>query len=504
MPVAPTRNNRQGQPLTVLLRSIISEYPAGGGVLRELCQNADDAGADAIEFVLDTQHPTENLLHKGLAEFQGISLLAYNNKPFTEKDFESLMRIGDAFKGVIIRLPLRNQDQAIRSKIVEDNLFTSQKDIEDVFQLFTNELMESLLFLRNLRSITLRIDNTTFAKAESTVPNETKNDRGEDPINEGYRQVFVEKSKERHESDLVMEISILRIAEPGTAASETKVKYAISHHLRKSAEDENLQEWARNHKLFPWVTIANPLDKTPDFDGRLFTTLPLPIQTRHPAHTHGIFSITPDRSNIHCGGDTTMSSNSATLLGAQWNQWLLHECVPHAWVRNLEFMRNQNFSPGWDCWPAGGQGELGQLWMGILGTVLTKVVENGLGLLPTVSGMLRPAEEVAFTLDIPEDLHLALRDTRAQVAFPPADRRKEISALDHQQIGLEYLSPSTGRRHLTSIKDSEALLRLGIEPRMVLLDYILSDPQVREFESCEAPLIPLSDGTFRGFEIPAS
>ena len=99
MPVAPIRNNSQEQSLTVLLRNIISEYPAGGGVLRELCQNADDAGADAIEFVLDTrQHPTENLLHKDLERFQGISLLAYYNKRFSQEDFESLMRIGDSGK----------------------------------------------------------------------------------------------------------------------------------------------------------------------------------------------------------------------------------------------------------------------------------------------------------------------------------------------------------------------------------------------------------------------
>ncbi|PWW74719.1 hypothetical protein C7212DRAFT_346228 [Tuber magnatum] len=344
MPVAPKRNNGKDQFLTVLLGNVISEYPADGGVLRELCQNADDAGADVIEFVLDTrQYPTENLLHEDLAEFQGVSLLAFNNKPFTQKAFESLTRIGEGrkaedltstgrfgrgfnsvynwtdnpsilsgtslllldphktwsskigfpggplydfvdscdepemrnqlsafdsilksydtdFEGTIIRLPLRNEAQARRSEIVEDHLSTSQKDIEDVFQLFTNELVESLLFLRNLRSITLRIDDIIFAKAESTVPNERIIDRGENPVNEGYRQVFVEQSKEHYESDFMMEINILRSAEPGTAPFETKVKYAISHYLRKFMEDENLQKWARNRKLFPWVAIANPLD----------------------------------------------------------------------------------------------------------------------------------------------------------------------------------------------------------------------------------------------------
>jgi sacsin len=99
MPIEPECNNAQRQPLTTLLRNIIREYPAGGGVLRELCQNADDAGATAIEFVLDRSHyPTDALLHEDLAEYQGPSLLAYNNRIFTETDFESLSRIGDSAK----------------------------------------------------------------------------------------------------------------------------------------------------------------------------------------------------------------------------------------------------------------------------------------------------------------------------------------------------------------------------------------------------------------------
>ena len=142
--------------------------------------------------------------------------------------------------------------------------------------------------------------------------------------------------------------------------------------------------------------------------------------------------------------------------------------------------------------------------MGIFGTVFRKVVEGGYELLPTLSGVVGPANKVAFTLEIPEDLHLALRDSGALVVFPPEDRRPEIRALDYKKACLECLTPSTGRHHLTIIKDSDALLHLDIKPRMVLLDYVLSDCQVQDFKNCEAPLIPLSDGTFRGFEMPVS
>lgn len=34
--------------MTVTLRNICRDYPAGGGILRELLQNADDAGASDV------------------------------------------------------------------------------------------------------------------------------------------------------------------------------------------------------------------------------------------------------------------------------------------------------------------------------------------------------------------------------------------------------------------------------------------------------------------------
>jgi sacsin len=44
----PRRQNPQHQPLTVSLRKICRDYPAGAGILRELLQNADDAGASTV------------------------------------------------------------------------------------------------------------------------------------------------------------------------------------------------------------------------------------------------------------------------------------------------------------------------------------------------------------------------------------------------------------------------------------------------------------------------
>ena len=48
---------------------------------------------------MDTRsYSASNLLHPGLAEYQGPALLAYNNAKFLPKDFESLSSIGASRK----------------------------------------------------------------------------------------------------------------------------------------------------------------------------------------------------------------------------------------------------------------------------------------------------------------------------------------------------------------------------------------------------------------------
>lgn len=93
-----TTDNVQHQPITTALRQICESYPAGT-CLRELLQNADDAEATEIEYVLDTNTYKEGpLLYDGLQQFQGPALLARNNKTFSDKDFASLSSIGDSRK----------------------------------------------------------------------------------------------------------------------------------------------------------------------------------------------------------------------------------------------------------------------------------------------------------------------------------------------------------------------------------------------------------------------
>ena len=85
--------------LTASIRNILRNYPEGTAILKELVQNADDAGARTFSVCLDCrQHGTKMVADGALAQFQGPALLAYNSGMFTDRDFQSIQRIGDSLK----------------------------------------------------------------------------------------------------------------------------------------------------------------------------------------------------------------------------------------------------------------------------------------------------------------------------------------------------------------------------------------------------------------------
>ncbi|KAI9002776.1 hypothetical protein BC832DRAFT_107492 [Gaertneriomyces semiglobifer] len=84
---------------TKRIASILNDYLEGPVILRELIQNAEDAGATEVFFVLDVRsQPREKLISPGLRKFAGPALLAGNNAVFNEDDYKSLSNIGDSVK----------------------------------------------------------------------------------------------------------------------------------------------------------------------------------------------------------------------------------------------------------------------------------------------------------------------------------------------------------------------------------------------------------------------
>ena len=90
----------QKEKLTNRLKRILTGYPCGKELLKELLQNADDAQATEIVFIKDPRsHPTERVFEDSWIPLQGPALCVYNNKPFTKADIEGIQNLGEGSKG---------------------------------------------------------------------------------------------------------------------------------------------------------------------------------------------------------------------------------------------------------------------------------------------------------------------------------------------------------------------------------------------------------------------
>ena len=69
--------------------------------IQELIQNADDAGASRVKFLVDSrQHPRDpgGLWKPSLSPFQGPALLAWNNSVFSENDWKNIGKMHQSQK----------------------------------------------------------------------------------------------------------------------------------------------------------------------------------------------------------------------------------------------------------------------------------------------------------------------------------------------------------------------------------------------------------------------
>ena len=87
------------ESITHRIKELVEDYGDSIDVFKELIQNADDAGATEVKFLIDWRaHNTRKLLTKGMAKWQGPALYAYNNKTFSEEDLQNICKVAGATK----------------------------------------------------------------------------------------------------------------------------------------------------------------------------------------------------------------------------------------------------------------------------------------------------------------------------------------------------------------------------------------------------------------------
>ncbi|KAL7865230.1 hypothetical protein SRHO_G00104770 [Serrasalmus rhombeus] len=86
-------------PFIDYLKEILRRYPDGGQILKELIQNADDAGASKTVFIYDERrYGARSVWSEALGKYQGPALYAFNDAAFAEEDWEGIQRAGRSIK----------------------------------------------------------------------------------------------------------------------------------------------------------------------------------------------------------------------------------------------------------------------------------------------------------------------------------------------------------------------------------------------------------------------
>ena len=85
----------QKEDLVDSLKRILHSYPLDSGILKEFIQNADDAEATQMHFVIDERtHPSDRIFDGSWKPVQGPALCIYNDRPFSKIDLAGIQRVG--------------------------------------------------------------------------------------------------------------------------------------------------------------------------------------------------------------------------------------------------------------------------------------------------------------------------------------------------------------------------------------------------------------------------
>ncbi|GAM24886.1 hypothetical protein SAMD00019534_080610 [Acytostelium subglobosum LB1] len=276
-------------------------------------------------------------------------------------DYESLTRCDDQFapfqalgcqkgakshNGTIIRLALRGSSGKIKEEA------TTVAGIKTLFERFVKQAPHSLLFLHNLRRLSLKIDGkeifNTVIDDSSVMERAPKIKMLKDYLRTIEEQIPASVDKRKLRLDMFRELLANQTSYPvlhyrlGVTSTDTRTgsstsnEWLITQGYRASKDINNIIQHRsmRDKKLIPTGGIAAPLvQDDANFMGRPFCYLPIgTMSTNLPVHLHGYFYTTSSRTEINLS-DLDPTDSSYQLV--QWNTVILNQIIPHLYHLNL-------------------------------------------------------------------------------------------------------------------------------------------------------------------------
>jgi sacsin len=255
---------------------------------------------------------------------------------------------GAHFKGTIFRLPLRTADQAARSQI-------SRKPFgEGSLRGLIDELAEVrealLLFLKRLEAVRLREVLASGAVRDRIVIETANVDevreqrrqlldllkgdaldvverlRGKPPVLISYRHRFHASCLRRERGDASAEDSTWRVLHCLCLDRDGKIAEAVEYLVSTNVKAVPLGGAAV--RLAPAPVEEEP----PAPAGKVYCSLPLPVDTGLPVHLNGFFDLDSARHSLTADAGLTGSAR----VRARWNQLLVEHVVAPAYAHLID------------------------------------------------------------------------------------------------------------------------------------------------------------------------
>lgn len=613
----------QHEALTTRLKHILEMYADGPGTLFELVQNAEDAGASEVIFLLDkTQYGTSSVLSPEMADWQGPALYCFNDSVFTPQDLYAISRIGQEsklekpfaigrfglgfncvyhftdipafvsgenivmfdphachlpgispshpglrikfvgrkileqfpdqfspflhfgcdmehpFPGTLFRFPLRSSAIALHSQIKREGY--APEDVMSLFTSFSEVVSDVLLFLRNVKSISVFVKEGNGYEMQllhrvhrncimdQNMGSNVSNDaftliNGSQYNGLGKDQLLnrLSKSIDRDFPYKCKKIVVTEQRPSGVLSHCWMTCECLGSGIAKSNSEAAND---KSHKSIPWACVAayihsvkrdgessdifntedacseifqvsaTSIQHRKNFEGRAFCFLPLPISTALPAHINAYFELSSNRRDIWFGNDMAGGGKKRS----DWNMYILEAVVAPAYGRLLEKIA-QEIGPCdlfFSYWPTATGLEP---WASVVRKLYIFIAESGIRVLYTKArqGQWVTAKQVLFpdfNFDKAHDLVEALSDASlplVTISKPLVQRFMEACP------SLNFLTPQLLRTLLIRRKR-------GFKERssMILtLEYCLLDLKVpvQPDSLYGLALLPLANGSFATF-----
>ena len=378
----------QHEPLTTRLSNILREYKDGLTIIKEMIQNADDAGASEVNILYDTRtHSSQNLLFKGMAESHGPALVVHNNSTFTKEDFENITKLAGATKA--------NQPLKIGKFGVG---FCSVYHITDVPSFVSGEWLymfdPTLKYLKGVvhnesrPGKKLKYQSRFLARSQQLAPYQGLFDFDSSSNYNGtmfrlpfrthpsqicstiYNDHLVKKMKDDLEANGTKLLLFLRNVNRITFSSmhgnkpvievsiechsdENGIKRCCTDSLIKSTEywllscqEAKLKSQEGDYKQGVASVACKLVKEESSFlceaiEGNAFCFLPLSVPaTGLPVHITANFAVMSNRSGIWTGASSAMASDSREY----WNKQLMTTLIPQAYCNLLKRLQAMHCS----------------------------------------------------------------------------------------------------------------------------------------------------------------